>query len=467
MKCPDCQENHKKRDGMVCSCGYQFALDPTMHNNLTDGKFIALINRASANGTYYFTENQLYAAYCHAYNKTPGCIWPALIISLIISCFFPPLLILSAIIFAALAVAYISSPPDPEITRKAIECWKKTTNKSRQPKEGLEKLIAEPRLGTPPPDYDENDIYDYGVEKVLIVSNRLLVDLLILNNFHADNQCLIISTDNYPDYIIPVIEVLAKENPNLQVYLLHDSTNAAVHLKGKIYPFLAKHKIIDLGIFEDDVKNMPIFKPIGAKKRNYQMEVDYIHYSTLSAMLQQMVQDQEAVTVMAAAVETVMEVVMVKQFIIVILVAAAAGTFYYFNEYDNEYDKNKFMEGRRLITIGKYDEGQQMLFKYLEDAPKGKYRSRASFFIAKSYLGLGNFEEAEKAFQKTIKDYRHSREADKSRYKLAMIELWSGNKEKAIRMLRDEAENPDSPLAPEAQRMTEYLTSPPGKSEAK
>ena len=79
MKCPSCGGNHRYRDGMVCSCGYRFTLDPK-RDQLTDGRFVALVNIASGNDTYYFTKNQLAAAYCRREVKGRG--WLALVVML-------------------------------------------------------------------------------------------------------------------------------------------------------------------------------------------------------------------------------------------------------------------------------------------------------------------------------------------------------------------------------------------------
>ena len=41
----------------------------------------------------------------------------------------------------------------------------------------LQKMLTTAQLGTPPPDWPEPDIYDYGVERILIVEHDILVDL--------------------------------------------------------------------------------------------------------------------------------------------------------------------------------------------------------------------------------------------------------------------------------------------------
>ena len=54
----------------------------------------------------------------------------------------------------------------------------------------IEKMIETPRLGTPPPEFEEPDLYDYGVERILVVQHDLLVDLFVLNGLHAEQRML-------------------------------------------------------------------------------------------------------------------------------------------------------------------------------------------------------------------------------------------------------------------------------------
>ena len=62
--CPKCGVNNKYRDGMVCaSCRYHFTLDPKS-DGMADARFLAILDGATGNDTYYITENQLYTAYC-------------------------------------------------------------------------------------------------------------------------------------------------------------------------------------------------------------------------------------------------------------------------------------------------------------------------------------------------------------------------------------------------------------------
>jgi len=61
MKCPECMNNQRYKEGMVCkSCRYRFAFDPYDCTGITDMAFKNAIDRVSGNGQYYFTYNQIF-----------------------------------------------------------------------------------------------------------------------------------------------------------------------------------------------------------------------------------------------------------------------------------------------------------------------------------------------------------------------------------------------------------------------
>ncbi len=120
-------------------------------------------------------------------------------------------------------------------------------------------------------------------------------------------------------------------------------------------------------------------------------------------------------------------------------------------------DKAGFLHGREQVTLGQYDDAIVTLRDYLTAHPDGKYASRASFFIAKAHLGAGRIGDSRDAFVYTRQRYPGSLEAEKSRYKLAFLLLLEGDKAEAATAFREIAENPQSPLAPEAAAMASFL----------
>lgn len=287
MLCPKCNNNHKKNDGRHCKCGYWFVFRPDVDNGMTDNKFMIILRKASADGRYYFTFPQLYYFCCTVKGKIN---LNSIIAKYIVGGFFalvffsemwPLVLFLIALTaFIHSITHYNRMPPSEEEFRRLVTKW--SHSRCYYVKGALDKMLVKPSLHHPPPEFQENDIYDYGVERIIIVERRLLVDLLVKNGFHTDQRALIFSADGYPSYIAERAEILLKASSDLPIYLLHDATENGGAMKRKInYP---KHKVIDLGIFPEQIKDLPALKSLRLKSQEHQAALDVLPYAALSAI---------------------------------------------------------------------------------------------------------------------------------------------------------------------------------------
>ncbi|RWX44556.1 hypothetical protein H206_01469 [Candidatus Electrothrix aarhusensis] len=283
MICPTCRSNHKKSEGLRCKCGYQFVFSPDRDKGMTDNKFMLILRKASADGRYYFTFPQLYYFCCTVKGKIS---FYGIVAKYIFFGFFAVVLLKVPLVLIA-AVALMHSihsimyycdrkePINQEEFRKMVRKW---SNIKGVP----DKMLVKPSLHHPPPQFPEGDLYDYGVERIIIVERQLLVDLLVKNGFHTDQRALIFSADGYPSYIAERAKILLKASSDLPIYLLHDATEKGGAMKRKInYP---KHKVIDLGIFPEQIKNLPVLKPLRLKSQEHQAALDVLPYAALSAI---------------------------------------------------------------------------------------------------------------------------------------------------------------------------------------
>ncbi|QGJ70204.1 Multipass membrane protein [Planctomycetales bacterium 10988] len=308
MKCPTCSHKHPKSAGFQCSkCGYQFVFDPA-RDKIADNKFVVIMNKASANGTYHFTKGQFLSALCQKEYESPlfsfGCaiftlcliplsffisaimtkdMWelgtPALVIGIPLSLFF---------VWLGRKHKY-DPPPNMDRLNELIRRWK-------EEKGPIVGLIEEPNLHDPPPEWPEPDMYDYGVERILIVERDILVDWLVLNQMHAEWKTLIVAASGYPTYMVEHANRLLAERPDLPVFLLHDATEEGLLLESRIREeglfHLAEHPVIDLGITPGEVEKMDRLKALKPEQSDYHLPVDMLPLLMLStgitaAMLQQ------------------------------------------------------------------------------------------------------------------------------------------------------------------------------------
>lgn len=283
MKCPACKSDHKRKYGFICTCGYMFVFDPKT-DFFTDGKFHLMLLDASSGDTVYFTKNQLYTKFCKycKYNPT-GFIFLAvasLVIGLVLS--IKMILWPLSILFAGLSIYnYSRYVPDKKKFESLLSKWLGASRK-------IEKLITKPSLHNPPPDWNEKDIYDYGVDKILIVEQDIYVDLFVVNNFHANEKTLVIAESGYPEYLLPVANQALKESSELKVFFLHDSTRYGegmlVRLINSDKFHFKGHKLIDIGLFADDVSKLKRLSAIKPKSTNYEVSLDCLPYSALEIM---------------------------------------------------------------------------------------------------------------------------------------------------------------------------------------
>jgi hypothetical protein len=272
---------------MKCRCGYQFIFVPNV-DKITDNRFATAIKKASANDTCYFTMNQLEAVVRRMEAKNP---WVSGIVSLISLLVVVSLVYFDAadgVVIGAFVIFSISllvwlarilRKPTYLDVPQLFERWQRRNGT-------VEKFISEPKLNEPPPEWTEPDIYDYGVERILIVERDILVDLLVKNNFHAEQGALILSEHGYPSYIEARAQTILKESPGTKVFLMHDSTKTGVGMKGRVMTKygLSDDTVVDLGVFPDDWKKQKAARPLGLRHDNYEAPVDLLTYPRLGAV---------------------------------------------------------------------------------------------------------------------------------------------------------------------------------------
>lgn len=153
----------------------------------------------------------------------------------------------------------------------------------------IPRLLQKPTMQQPPPEWNEKDIFDYGVERILVVQHELMVDLLVKNNFHTDRSCLVVAANGYPAYISKRLPELVKANPAISFFFLHDASQAG---SGMVEKFKWDHKnilehanVLDLGIFPQDVKMIKAFKYLTPQKEHPVYPMDAVMYLSLAMMV--------------------------------------------------------------------------------------------------------------------------------------------------------------------------------------
>jgi hypothetical protein len=307
MKCPECSNTQKFKEGMKCTrCGYHHIFSKKTHD-ITDAQFMAVLRGASAGETRYFTFDHLYARYCRGRVTFIAAIMKTVVHTL--GKFGQKMMIggvlvtmvgalVSSGVTAGVGVGlfllgvllYFSDRESVEEIpghRAAASETKLRWLLDQWHAEGrlTPKLISRPALQERPMGYREADLFDYGVERIIIVERDILVDFLVRNNVHAEQKALVIAESGYPQYLLPHIEKLLMQRPDLPVVLLHDSTEHGVAMaerikKSELFP-LADHKLIDAGLYPAQVKSLKSLEPLVPESTAYRLPVDTLPFAAM------------------------------------------------------------------------------------------------------------------------------------------------------------------------------------------
>ncbi|MCI5209579.1 MAG: hypothetical protein D3910_12495 [Candidatus Electrothrix sp. ATG2] len=303
MRCPECGIKQKKGSEPRCHCGYRFIFHANTGQGMTDAFFFRLLRRAGGNGRFHFTFPQLYTAWCQQdaeerfsllRKKLAGI--GVLLLTLCIACSLLfgwagglfSLLLLTGGPWILIRQYRRQLPPDLGDLKKLVKQWQSGNGDED------EMLLLHPSLDEPPPAFPEKDLFDYGAERIIIVERRLLVDLLVNNGFHADQNALIFSQDGYPSYIVHRAQKMLKEDKSLPVYLLHDASDGemALSLKKK----LSGRTVIDLGIGSDHLEKIQSLKALQLHRRGYKAPLDILPYPVLATICGQALSTQSTLS---------------------------------------------------------------------------------------------------------------------------------------------------------------------------
>lgn len=280
MKCPDCQANQRRRAGLRCGkCGYEFAFDPKRAPYLTDGVVNRAAQRLSQEGTQHFTFNQLFGAVFALAEKKHGRLAGVVILACIIG--------IPATIFAvnppgdvaivrwmALAVlVLVASLTVREVSRRVrqgnfvleaeilprLERFVGAT-RTKPDQSPLRRLVTAETLAeiSQGPGVEQrllDEIQQYAPQHLLIVERDDLTAALILNQFHFNNSCLVVSASKQPPTVFRVCAHHLASHQGLTVYVAHDYSPDGLRLAERLRNDpewnLQAHTLVDLGLDEN------------------------------------------------------------------------------------------------------------------------------------------------------------------------------------------------------------------------
>jgi hypothetical protein len=106
------------------------------------------------------------------------------------------------------------------------------------------------------------DLEQYSFDRLLVVDKPETVDVLLANNLHFETNMPIVSLDGYPQDVFDEVLKAVRRNPNLKVFVLHDTDvkGCVLPLRLREYSFWFPQPnitVIDLGLTPRQVAAQP------------------------------------------------------------------------------------------------------------------------------------------------------------------------------------------------------------------
>lgn len=277
MICPECNTVTKYRSalpGLKCSgCKYQYALNPK-EMPVGDRRIHNVAEKLSKGGRY-FTEQQLGCACLIKKERKVGTpfgygITVVVIVTVFIYAFlgnaiemeaklevpswlFGPGGFLLALVLGGLVAFVCRHTGSKEKLWDAVQlyCSKKghpflvTPENAKTIIDRLEKKKA-------------LTFEDFKPDKALIVDDTEFAALLLLNNFHRDNNCIVLSMDKKPNPLFNYFVRLQQSDEKVKVFALHDGGSKEELMVSKINAdkaWIGCDEIVDLGLSKEGLSN--------------------------------------------------------------------------------------------------------------------------------------------------------------------------------------------------------------------
>ena len=268
--------------------GHTTAIFDPKTTGLNDQEFRALTEEMRGTGDTYYTANQLYSTYLGT--GKVSCVTRLFLVVIVVitsiliinfnhiknnylgSSIYVDMGIIGA--FAAAMTGLFTLKDKIKVNYKEfdqlLQRWLK-----QYP---MPNLLTKPSLQEAPSNpFGEPDLYDYGVESILVVDKDIYVDLFVKNNYQAEWKSVVISQNAYPNYLITKVQKILNDNPTIKLQYLHDSTSNQTEMRNKLNRFLRipdSVEEIDLGLNKEDSNAIDILKTRAAENRG--LKVDHL-----------------------------------------------------------------------------------------------------------------------------------------------------------------------------------------------
>lgn len=276
MKCYRCDHDskYKEREGGVCpKCRGTFAFEPQKGDPFTDVGFAKAIEAVSGHGTVRFDVSHLY--YELARRKKGSALQSALQAIFWLGGALAALSAVAAVTIALLGLGHVV-PDVLAIGAAAGLASGAAWMAGRARGEGVSSRLSAPTFraswerwqsthGTPPGLITrsrkgipmrsaalEEELRAYSFDRAVICDTPAVVDVLVANRFHFENNCAVLSVGGYPESAFETVRAMLRNNPKLLVLTVHDASPEGCTLAHRLSTdpawFAGQARVVDVGL---------------------------------------------------------------------------------------------------------------------------------------------------------------------------------------------------------------------------
>ncbi len=246
MKCIRCGEDSKKKDrsGRVCpKCARRFAFDPAEGDPFTDAAFKHALDVVGAEGTVRFHRLHVYYQLCRQLPSGGLAETVGNLADTVLGWFSKPAAKVSAVGLTASSFDTL---------------WRMWVEAHGKPKGVVEATERAPRKRSAEL---EAELEAYSFDRAVITDQPLLVDVLVANRFHFENNCALLSVDGHPADAFDTVRKMLRNNPRLVVVAVHDASVAGCGLAHQLATdpawFAGRARVVDVGLRPEHARLFP------------------------------------------------------------------------------------------------------------------------------------------------------------------------------------------------------------------
>ncbi len=306
MMCPQCKTSQSSDVNTCTNCGYQFVFSSSAFG-ITDEQMMYIVKSVqSKNPKLYYTQNQ----WLHFLQeekkelKQPESLLllPLVLIFIVVGLMPLQYGVVIGVFLGILTLVAKLEYYAPLSHKKLKDITQRWLNAGKD----IDHLLWQPMLEHQPNDYQP---LNTQVNCVILTEYDLYVDLLVKNELHLKYNALVLSQNLYPHQVHPLLEQLLVKQPQVPIYVLHNSYTdmhkvasqfQSIQQKVGIQSLNLKDVGVSIDYFENDAALNKVKKTLPSPNANLPLDVLPLNY--LDQLLEQatLTQNSHLITLTAS-----------------------------------------------------------------------------------------------------------------------------------------------------------------------